>query len=80
MLSTRGDRSHENSNHARDNIRGSTKLPKIDFPQFRGDGLKARKYFQLHQVSNEHKGGIADMYFKGRQTYCLTASLQTILI
>ncbi|KAL2532080.1 Uncharacterized protein Adt_05431 [Abeliophyllum distichum] len=47
------------------------KLPKIDFPQFNGESprewvRKANKYFQLHQVPDELKVGIAEMYLKGK--------------
>ncbi|KAL2490851.1 Uncharacterized protein Adt_26479 [Abeliophyllum distichum] len=49
----------------------NVKLPKIDFPYFNGDGprewlIKANKYFQLHQVAEEFKVGIAEMCLKGK--------------
>ncbi|KAL2492442.1 Uncharacterized protein Adt_28070 [Abeliophyllum distichum] len=55
----------KNGNDARMNH----KLPKIDFPQFCGESLrewvrKSNKYLQLHQVPEELKVGIAEMYLK----------------
>ncbi|KAL2542978.1 Uncharacterized protein Adt_03956 [Abeliophyllum distichum] len=51
--------------------RMNTKLPKIDFPYFSGEGprewlRKARKYFQIHQVPKEMRLGIAEIYLKGK--------------
>ncbi|KAL2472167.1 Uncharacterized protein Adt_40303 [Abeliophyllum distichum] len=48
-----------------------TKLPKIDFPIFGGENprewvRKANKYFQLHNIPDEMKMGIVEMYLKGR--------------
>lgn len=45
------------------------KLPKIDFPYFNEEGprewlRKESKYFQIHQVEDEIKVGIAEMYLK----------------
>ncbi|KAL2532736.1 Uncharacterized protein Adt_06087 [Abeliophyllum distichum] len=59
------------NNQVRDEERMNTRIPKIDFPYFIGEGLrewlrKARKYFQLHQVNEELKVGIAEMYLKGK--------------
>ncbi|KAL2526342.1 Uncharacterized protein Adt_11396 [Abeliophyllum distichum] len=59
------------TNHARDDNRNQAKLPKIDFPYLNGEGprewvRKAMKYFQLHQVADELKVGIAEMYLKGK--------------
>ncbi|KAL2517872.1 Uncharacterized protein Adt_14119 [Abeliophyllum distichum] len=57
-----------NGNDARMNY----KLHKIDFSQFCGEipralwVSKANKYFQLHQVPEELKVGIAEMYLKGK--------------
>ncbi|KAL2516989.1 Uncharacterized protein Adt_13236 [Abeliophyllum distichum] len=47
------------------------KVPKIDFPQFGRENLrewvrKTNKYFQLHQIPEELKVGIAEMYLKGK--------------
>ncbi|KAL2465935.1 Uncharacterized protein Adt_41786 [Abeliophyllum distichum] len=51
--------------------RMNTKLPKIDFPYFSGEGprewlRKTRKYFHIHQVPEEMRLGIAEMYLKGK--------------
>ncbi|KAL2492984.1 Uncharacterized protein Adt_28612 [Abeliophyllum distichum] len=51
--------------------RMNTKLPKIDFPYFSGEGprewlRKARKYFQIHQVPEEMRLRIAEMHLKGK--------------
>ncbi|KAL2532846.1 Uncharacterized protein Adt_06197 [Abeliophyllum distichum] len=51
-------------NPVREDTRLNTKIPKIDFSYFSGEGpmkwvRKARKYFQLHQVAEELKVGIA---------------------
>ncbi|KAL2491374.1 Uncharacterized protein Adt_27002 [Abeliophyllum distichum] len=59
------------TNHVRDENRNQAKLPKIDFPYFNGECprewvRKARKYFQLHQVADELKVGIAEMDLKGK--------------
>ncbi|KAL2460887.1 Uncharacterized protein Adt_44307 [Abeliophyllum distichum] len=59
------------NNQVRDEGRMNTRIPKIDFPYFSGEGprewlRKARKYFQLHQVNEELKVGIAEMYLKGK--------------
>ncbi|KAL2461537.1 Uncharacterized protein Adt_44957 [Abeliophyllum distichum] len=58
-------------NQVRDDNRNHTKIPKFDFPYFNGEGprewvRKARKYFQLHQVAEELKAYIAEMYLKGK--------------
>ncbi|KAL2505460.1 Uncharacterized protein Adt_21081 [Abeliophyllum distichum] len=58
-------------NQARDDNRHHTKMPKIDFSYSNGEGprewvRKARKYFQLHQVADEMKVGIVEMYLKGK--------------
>ncbi|KAL2466261.1 Uncharacterized protein Adt_42112 [Abeliophyllum distichum] len=47
------------------------KSPKIDFPQFCGKSRrewvrKANKYFQLHQILEDLRVGIAKMYLKGK--------------
>ncbi|KAL2486237.1 Uncharacterized protein Adt_30993 [Abeliophyllum distichum] len=57
--------------HVRKEGRMNTRIPKIDFPYFSGERprewlRKARKYFQLHQVNEELKVGIAEMYLKGK--------------
>lgn len=49
----------------------NAKLPKIDFPHFGEEGprvklRRARKYFQLYQVPNELRLGIAEMYLKDK--------------
>lgn len=49
----------------------ATKLPKIDFPYFSGEGprkwlRKASKHFQIHQVEDEMKVEIAEVYLKGK--------------
>lgn len=60
----------QGSDHSTRNMKGmgdarsNTKLPKIDFPYFSGEGprewvRKSRKYFQIHQVPEELKVGIA---------------------
>lgn len=51
--------------------RMNTKIPKINFPYFSGDGpkewlRKARKYFQIHQVPDELRVGLAEIYLKGK--------------
>ncbi|KAL2492925.1 Uncharacterized protein Adt_28553 [Abeliophyllum distichum] len=60
-----------NQKYETDDNGNQAKLPKIDFPYFNGEGprewvRKARKYFQLHQVADELKVGIAEMYLKGK--------------
>ncbi|KAL2458013.1 Uncharacterized protein Adt_46101 [Abeliophyllum distichum] len=47
------------------------KLLKIDFPQLCGENLrewmrKANKYFQLHQIPEEMRLGIDEIYLKGK--------------
>lgn len=49
----------------------NAKIPKINFPYFNGEDprerlRKARKYFQMHQVPDDLKVGIAKMYLKGK--------------
>ncbi|KAL2475307.1 Uncharacterized protein Adt_36043 [Abeliophyllum distichum] len=51
--------------------RVNVKLPKIDFSYFNGDEprewlRKVKKYFQLHQVAEDFKIGIVEMYLKGK--------------
>lgn len=54
--------------------RMNTKIPKIDFTYFCGECprewlRKARKYFQMHQVPDELRVGIAKMYLRENQIY-----------
>ncbi|KAL2513039.1 Uncharacterized protein Adt_18639 [Abeliophyllum distichum] len=53
------------------NARMNHKLPKIDFSQFCGESprecvKKDNKYFQLHQIPEELRVGIAEIYLKGK--------------
>lgn len=70
-LTLKGSSGQERDNQAKGDAKGDTKLPKIDFPHFGGEWprewlRKARKYFQLHQILDEMKLGIAKMYLKGK--------------
>ncbi|KAL2470648.1 Uncharacterized protein Adt_38784 [Abeliophyllum distichum] len=61
--------------HVREEGRMNTRIPKINFPYFSGEGArewlrKARKYFQLHQVNEELKVGTVEMYLKGKANIC----------
>ncbi|KAL2532368.1 Uncharacterized protein Adt_05719 [Abeliophyllum distichum] len=49
----------------------NTEFPKLDFAQFGRDNpsewiMMVNKYFQIHQISEELKLGIVEMYLKGR--------------
>lgn len=61
-------------------IKEAIKLPKIDFPYFNEERprewiTKARKYFQIHQVPDEVRISIVEMYLKGNQMCGSMASL-----
>lgn len=52
-------------------MKGGVKLSKIDFPYFRGEGprewlRKAQKYFLTHQIPDEMRISVAEMYLKGK--------------
>lgn len=66
-----GSEYHSSNSSGSREFKVPSKLPKIDFPYFGGDGprewlRKPQKYFQIHQVEEEMKVGIAEMYFKGK--------------
>ncbi|KAL2506516.1 Uncharacterized protein Adt_22137 [Abeliophyllum distichum] len=68
-----GDLENRNTNNHREcgEGRAYTKLSKIDFPVFGGGNprewvKKANKYFQLHQIPDEMKMGIVEMYLNGK--------------
>lgn len=51
--------------------RNDGRLPKLEFPIFDGSGprewkSKYRRYIELHQIPEEKKLGIIQLYFKGR--------------
>lgn len=68
---TPGSSSNEASIITRGELKGNARLPKIDFPHFEEENpkewlRKAKKYFHLHQVSDELRVGVAEMYLKGK--------------